>query len=105
MVVAIDRTPTRRWASKQKFDAQLKSVINILIKERLLTADEGKDHESLISVAHEILFEAWPRLAAWIETNREHLFILHQAEIEASEWKRHGYDLNYLWPEERLKKL
>lgn len=105
VVVTIDRTPTRRWASKEKFDANLRSVIDVLIQERLLTADEGKEHESLISVAHEKLFEGWPRLAAWIETNREELFVLRQAEIEAGEWERHGYDLNYLWSEERLKKL
>lgn len=105
VMVTIDRTPTRRWASKEKFDAPLRAGIDILIKERLLTADEGKDHESLISVAHERLFEGWPGLAAWIETNREHLFILRQAEIEAGEWERHGYDLDYLWSPERLKKL
>lgn len=105
VVVTIDRTPTRRWASKEKFDAKLRSVIDILIKERLLTADEGQAHESLISVAHERLFEGWPRLALWIKVNQENLFILRQAEIEAGEWKGHDYDLNYLWSEDRLKKL
>ncbi len=105
VVVSIDGTPTRRWASKQKFDVRLRSVIDIFIKERLFTADEGKDHESLISVAHEKLFDGWPRLTAWIKANREQLFTLSQVEIAASEWERHGYDLNYLWPEERLKKL
>jgi len=105
VVVSIDRTPTRQWASKEKFDAKLRSVIDVLIQERLLTADEGRDHESLVSVAHERLFEGWPRLAAWIDANREDLFTLHQAKIEAGEWKRHGYNLNYLWPEERLKRL
>ena len=29
VVVTIDRTPTRRWASKEKFDATLKAVIDI----------------------------------------------------------------------------
>ncbi|MDH5741014.1 MAG: formylglycine-generating enzyme family protein, partial [Nitrospira sp.] len=105
VVVSIDGTPTRRWASKQKFNVLLRSVIDILIKERLCTADEGKDHESLISVAHEKLFDGWPRLAAWIEANRRQLFTLRHAEIAAGEWEQHRYDLTYLWPEERLKKL
>jgi hypothetical protein len=61
------------------------------------------DHESLISVAHERRFVGWPRLALWIKANQENLFVLRQAEIEANEWKDHSYDLNYLWPDERLK--
>lgn len=105
VVVSLERTPTRRWASKEKFDATMRSVIDVLIRERLLTADEGQGQKGLISVAHERLFEGWPRLAAWIKANHENSFVLRQAEIEAGEWERHGYDLNYLWPEVRLKKL
>jgi hypothetical protein len=104
VVVTMERTPTRRRAAKEHFDRTIHSVIDILIKERLLTA-EGTNEQSLIAVAHEKLFEGWPRLAGWIEDNREQLFILRQAEIEAGEWIRHGNDLNYLWAEERLKKL
>lgn len=61
------------------------------------------NHESLISVAHERRFVGWPRLALWIKANQESLFVLRQAKIEANEWKDHSYDLNYLWPDERLK--
>lgn len=104
VVVTMDRTPTRRRAPKASFDATTKLVIDLLIKERFLIA-EGTEQQNLIAVAHEKLFEGWPRLAAWIEGNREQLFVLRQAEIEANEWERHGYDLDYLWSEERLKKL
>lgn len=104
VVVTVDRTPTRRWASKVSFDARLRSVIDVLIHERLLTA-EGTEEQSMICVAHEKLFDGWPTLAAWIEANREELFTLRQAEIEAGEWERHKYDLNYLWSVDRLKNL
>ncbi|MGE0644145.1 MAG: SUMF1/EgtB/PvdO family nonheme iron enzyme [Nitrospira sp.] len=105
VVVTIDRMPIRRWVSKESFDVKVQSVIDVLVKERLLNADKGKEHESLIAVAHEALFGGWSRLAAWIEAHREELFILRQAEIEAGEWERHDYDLNFLWSEERLMNL
>lgn len=104
VVVTMDRTPTRRWAAKESFDRTTQSVIDILTQERFLVT-EGTDQYSLVAVAHEKLFEGWPRLALWIEGNREQLFILRQAETEAGEWERHGYDLNYLWSPERLKTL
>ncbi|HMS84336.1 MAG TPA: SUMF1/EgtB/PvdO family nonheme iron enzyme [Nitrospira sp.] len=104
VVVTMDRTPTRRRAAKESFDRTTQSVIDILTKERFLIT-EGTEQHSLVAVAHEKLFEGWPKLALWIEENREHLFILRQAETEASEWERHGYDLDYLWSPERLKTL
>ncbi len=104
VMMTMDRMPTRRRAAKASFDTTMQAVIDLLTKERFLIA-EGTEQQSLIAVAHEKLFEGWPRLAAWIEGNREQLFVLRQAEIEATEWERHGYDLSYLWSEERLKKL
>ncbi|MGE0644322.1 MAG: SUMF1/EgtB/PvdO family nonheme iron enzyme [Nitrospira sp.] len=104
VVVTMDRTPTRKRALKKGFDATMQSVIELLTNERLLIA-EGTEQQSLVAVAHEKLFEGWPKLAGWIEANREQLFVLWRAESEAGEWERHGYDLNYLWPAERLKKL
>lgn len=104
VAVTMERTPTRKRAAKASFDPTTQSVIEILTKERFLIA-EGTEQHSLIAVAHEKLFEGWPRLATWIEANREQLFVLWRAESEAGEWERHGYDLNYLWPAERLKKL
>lgn len=99
------RRPTRRWVSRERFEADLRPAIDVLTQERLLTADEGQEHESLIAVAHETLFECWPTLAEWISINREDLVTLHRAEIEADEWERHDYALDYLWSIERLKEL
>ena len=104
VVVNLDGQPTRRRTAKESFGADLRTVIDVLIKERLLNA-EGEGHESVVSVAHEKLFEAWPTLARWIADNRNDLFVLRQAEIEAGEWEWHGYDLKYLWHEDRLKRL
>jgi hypothetical protein len=104
VVVTIDGQPTRKRTAKESFGEDLRPVIEVLIKERLLNV-EGEGHESVVSVAHETLFGAWPTLARWVAENREDLFVLSQAEIEAGEWQRHRYDLKYLWHEDRLKKL
>jgi hypothetical protein len=104
VVVTIDRQPTRKRTAKRDFADDVQPVIDVLVKERLLSA-EGEGEDSVISVAHEKLFGDWPRLEQWVAENREHLFVLRQAEIEAGEWERHGYDLRYLWHEDRLHKL
>jgi formylglycine-generating enzyme required for sulfatase activity len=105
MVVGIEGQPTRRRALKVKFSAELQAVLDgYLIPGRLLCA-EGEGEDCTVSVVHEKLFEAWPALARYIAENREDLLMLHQAELEANEWHRRGFSLNYLWHPERIKKL
>lgn len=79
-------------------------VLKRFVLARLLISS-GDEKERTLEVAHEALFRAWPRLATWIGEDREDLFILRRAEIEAGEWERQGYDLKYLWHEDRLKRL
>ncbi len=104
IVVNIDGQGTRRRALKQTFAADLQPAIDFLSKERLLTT-EGVGEESTVSVAHEKLFETWPALTRWVAENRDDLFVLRQAEIEAKEWMKHEYDLKYLWHSDRLTRL
>jgi formylglycine-generating enzyme required for sulfatase activity len=104
VVVNIDGQPTRRRELKQTFAADLQPIVDLLSKERLLSA-EGEGHQSNVSVAHETLFETWPALTRWVAENRDDLFVLRQAEIEAKEWVKHDYDLTYLWHRDRLARL
>jgi hypothetical protein len=104
VVINIDGQPTRRRALKKTFADDLQPIVGLLSKERLLFA-EGEGPESTVSVAHEKLFEAWPSLTRWISENRDDLFVLRQAEIEAKEWVKHGYDVKYLWHSDRLQRL
>jgi formylglycine-generating enzyme required for sulfatase activity len=96
--------PTRRRLPKAKFPQDLRAIVDDLVAERLLST-EGEGKTATVSVAHEKLFEAWPALAKWIAENQNDLFVLRQAEIEAGEWEKHGYDLRYLWHPDRLKRL
>ena len=104
ILVNIDGQPTRRRVLKEKFAVDLHPIVDILSKERLLSA-EGEGKQSTVSVAHEKLFETWPALTRWVAENRDDLFVLRQAEIEAKEWVKHDYDLQYLWHSDRLGRL
>lgn len=79
VVVNIDGQPTRRRSLKQNFSADLQPIVELLSKERLLSA-EGDSIESAVSVAHEKLFDVWPALTRWVAENRDDLFVLRQAD-------------------------
>jgi hypothetical protein len=84
--------------------ASIHDVLERFVTGRLLISS-GNEKGRTLEVAHEAIFLSWPRLATWIEEDGEDLFVLRRAEVEAGEWKRHGYDLKYLWHPDRLKKL
>jgi len=84
--------------------ASTHEVLERFVTARLLISS-GNEKGRTLEIAHEALFRAWPRLATWIGEDREDLFGLRRAEIEAGEWQRQGYDRKYLWHADRLKKL
>jgi formylglycine-generating enzyme required for sulfatase activity len=104
VVVNLDGQPTRCRVLKARYSSDLLPVIDLLIKERLLST-EGEGQQSTVSVAHEKLFETWPSLTRWVAQNRDDLFVLRQAEIEAKEWSKHDFDIKYLWHIDRLQRL
>jgi hypothetical protein len=110
-----DGLPTRRWSQLIALPDILAPVVEALVKARLLTT-ESKGIESVVSVAHERLFEAWPALAHWVATHQDELLrlltdelekrsLLIQGQLDANEWQRHNHDLVYLWHSNRLQRL
>ncbi|GJL70722.1 MAG: hypothetical protein NPIRA06_33570 [Nitrospirales bacterium] len=97
--------PTRKRLRKDTYDAKLVPVVELFIKERLLQGEEGEGIESLVFIAHETLFQAWPSLAQWVSDNQQDLFTLRQADMQAGEWERQGYDPKFLWHVDRLRTL
>ncbi|MFF7127304.1 DNA-binding protein [Streptomyces sp. NPDC008240] len=73
---------TRRPAPRKEFDfsepADTVTVLEHLARARLLTLE----HDA-VDLAHEALITAWPRLRAWIDTDRERLRI-HRSLTEAA---------------------
>ncbi|EGV28617.1 Sigma 54 interacting domain protein [Thiorhodococcus drewsii AZ1] len=95
---------TRRRVSVEPLPEAVRPIAEALIRQRLLAA-EGEGPDAIVSVAHERLFGAWPALARWIAGHQDDLRLVHQAELEALEWRRQAYDLRYLWHTERLRRL
>jgi WD40 repeat protein/transcriptional regulator with XRE-family HTH domain len=62
-------------------DPQRRQVIEQFVGRRLLIADSDT-----IEISHEALLAAWPRLRAWIESDRDGLRIQRQLADAAREW-------------------
>ncbi|MEN1975479.1 nSTAND1 domain-containing NTPase [Cellulomonas sp. P4] len=62
-------------------------VVDALVAARLLTADRGH-----VRLAHEALLTAWPRLAGWIEDDREALRLHGRLAEAARHWDDAGRD-------------
>ncbi len=88
---------TRKRAQLSRFSGDALRLVNALIHARLVVCDRG-----LVEVAHEFLFESWPRLAAWLQTARDDLRLHWLVETEARVWANAGRDVNHLWSHERL---
>ncbi|WP_100525578.1 hypothetical protein [Mycobacteroides abscessus] len=73
-------------------------VLEVLSAARLLTiADEE------VTFTHEVVLRAWPRLAQWVEADREYAPIRQRAEDDAVAWKDHDYDPSFLQSGARLE--
>jgi formylglycine-generating enzyme required for sulfatase activity len=96
-VVTRRRAPLKQVAG----GAVAEALIDALTVSRLLVTSRGVDQEPMVEVAHEAIFNNWPRLKEWIETRRDDLRLLRQVRIAAAEWAK-GHAAHLLWPHERL---
>ncbi|GAB3878243.1 hypothetical protein GCM10029964_028640 [Kibdelosporangium lantanae] len=95
---------SRRPASLEALRRQLpdpavaEPVIEALATARLLTVDA-----ETVTIAHEALLHAWPRLHDWIETDRSGLRLHEQLREAADGWERDGRDPSLLYRGPRLE--
>ena len=71
------RVPRRRIAPGADHDR----LLELLVTARLLTSDSGN-----VTLAHESLARAWPRLRGWLDDDREGQRILHHLSASADSW-------------------
>jgi WD40 repeat protein len=84
----------RQSALRSQLPPKSRPLLDALVKERLLVArteDENlsaQPKDSLIEVAHEALFTAWPTLSGWLD--QSHAFLLDIERIKAAYgiWKQ-----------------
>ncbi|MFN2184320.1 MAG: DUF4062 domain-containing protein, partial [Anaerolineae bacterium] len=111
--VTAEGKPTRLRAPLVQFagDADALGFIARFCAEdtRLLVTDRGDDplspshKEATVEVAHEALFESWPRLERWIAGRKGNEQQLAQATVAGREWRESGFALSRLWPAERIR--
>jgi WD40 repeat protein/tetratricopeptide (TPR) repeat protein len=95
-----DGTPVRRRVRMKSLPDHpaAKELVDAFITARLLTADQGADGESTLSVAHEALLKHWPRVTQWLEGNRDFLRVRSRIGTRLGEWEEHQRADDYLIP-------
>jgi ABC-type glycerol-3-phosphate transport system substrate-binding protein/energy-coupling factor transporter ATP-binding protein EcfA2 len=80
----------------------LQEVLDRFGRRRLLTFDRDPRGEPTVEVAHEALLSHWPRLAAWVDEQREDLWLRSRLHAAAEEWIRAERDDGFLLAAGRL---
>ncbi|MGR3869195.1 nSTAND1 domain-containing NTPase [Streptomyces graminifolii] len=66
---------------------ELSLVADLFIEQRLITADA-----ETLTITHEALLSAWPRLQGWIESDRDGIRTHHRLTESAEAWHDSGRD-------------
>ena len=72
-------------------------LVDAFVEGRLLVSDRDASNRPVVYVAHEALFQHWPRLKELLEKNREFLARRARAGAGFSLWKEKKSDPSYLW--------
>ncbi|WP_086168347.1 NACHT and WD repeat domain-containing protein [Streptomyces pharetrae] len=72
-------------------------VIEAFTRGRLLT----REHDT-VTITHEVLLRAWPRLRQWIEAHRSRYMVRQRLEEAAAAWQEAGRDAGLLYRGHRL---
>ncbi|MFI9275670.1 helix-turn-helix domain-containing protein [Kitasatospora sp. NPDC052896] len=73
------------------------AVLDAFVRARLLTVDS-----ETVSITHEALLRAWPRLRGWLHADRAGLLVRQQLTEAAAEWERERRDPALLYQGARL---
>jgi hypothetical protein len=95
-----DTADTRRAMALEDLagDGAATTVVDAFTAARLLARDEAA-----VTITHESLLSAWPRLAQWIRTDRDELLRRQEVEEAAASWERAGHDPGLLLRGTRLE--
>jgi WD40 repeat protein len=78
-------------------DAERERVVDLLVRCRLVTTDDRT-----VSVAHEAVIRAWPRLRSWLDEDSAGLLILRHLSVAAEDWHTGGRPDSELYRGSRL---
>ncbi|SDK95004.1 WD40 repeat [Lentzea albidocapillata subsp. violacea] len=95
LLLRLSADGTRRLVPRQ--DVVGEEVLDVLADTRLVTVDEHT-----VAVTHEALFQAWPRLRAWLDEDHEGLRTHRRLTDAARTWQELGRDAGSLYRATRL---
>ena len=81
--------PTRNRPLKIDLQKDGEKVVDLLVTEGLLRT-EGEGESATVSISHEKLFEAWPALKEYVDTNKKTLVDRTLLESRAQKWANMG---------------
>lgn len=93
---------TRRYATRAELAAGagdaagVRRVVEAFARARLLLVD-GDGDDAQVTLAHEAMARAWPRLAAWCEDGRDDLRLLERLTAAATTWDAAGRPEGLVW--------
>ena len=91
----------RRAVGWAKLSEKAHEWLESFVQARLLVSHGDRESRTL-EVAHEALFRAWGKLAAWLDENREALLLRRELDQAARLWERGGRSPEDLWRGGRL---
>ncbi|MFJ3800461.1 hypothetical protein ACIPSJ_29800 [Streptomyces sp. NPDC090088] len=94
------RRPLTRAELDEWADPAVRAVVGRLVGARLLTSDEDG-----VQLAHEALLTCWPRLAGWLEEERERLRHHRRLTEAAQAWAESKRDPGALYRGTRLDRI
>jgi WD40 repeat protein len=83
--------------------ADLDTVLDSLIDQRLVISDrDPKTRGPTVEIAHEALLREWPRLAEWVEDQRDALIVGRRFRRAMADWESEARQDDYLLTGGRL---
>ena len=99
-----ERPPTRTRACFSTFSsnpAAVELIVALAGQDCRVLVTSRSGQETIVEVAHERLFSAWPKLKDWIEKSTGGLLTSNYIEEGARRWHETGCHLQELWQKER----
>ena len=93
VVLGDDGVATRRRAMFSELWPDARTVADDFVAARMLMVDrDPASREPTVEIAHEALVRRWPRLAGWIDEDRQWLAQLHHLTASTRAWRASGSD-------------
>ncbi|MFF3762898.1 trypsin-like peptidase domain-containing protein [Streptomyces sp. NPDC001922] len=83
---------TRREVSRGELGGTEWRIARRLAAGRLLVLGRGTEGQETAELAHEALISGWPRLAGWVEADREFLAWRESLRLDLARWEASGRD-------------